>query len=65
MQLALDLVADRLELESARQIEPLQIVRRVEIEAEQRVVDDLDAGLDDGRGAQMRGEALRSRSAAR
>ena len=49
-----------LELEAAGQVEPLQVVGRVEVEAQQRVVDDLHACVGVGRGAQVRGEAVRA-----
>src|SRR5690348_16450956 len=60
-ELVFDLVAELLELKSARQIEALQIVGRIQVEAEQRIVDDLDARLGHGRCAQVRCEALRAK----
>ena len=57
-QLVFDPIADRLELETARQVESLEIVGRVQVEAEQRVVEHLHARVRGVRRAQVGREAV-------
>src|SRR4051794_18926780 len=59
-QLALDLVANALERESPFEVESLQVVRRIEVEPEQRIVDHLDAGVGEGSSAEMRRERVQA-----